>query len=118
MFLRVTRDTSTIRSFTEDIFEDERLRRCFKTFSIYVDRYKDMPDFKLLSGLVNTFQSKGILGIESESKEEITDPFINLLYDESFRQSAIQEENEWLDSQIDERLKKVSIEKALLSATP
>lgn len=117
MFLRVTRHTSTIRSFTEDIFEDERLRRCFKTFSVYVDRYKDMPDFKLLSGLVNTFQSKGILGIENESKEEITDPFVNLLYDESFRQSALQEENEYLDSQIDERLKKVTIEKALLSAT-
>lgn len=117
MFLRVTRDETTIRLFSEDIFEDERLRKCFKSISLYAERYKDMPDPKKLSGIVNTLQTKGILGIESESKEDITDPFVDLLYEDSFKKSAEQEENKWLDEQIDERVKKVTIEKALLSAT-
>lgn len=117
MFLRVTRDETTIRLFSEDIFEDERLRKCFKSISLYAERYKDMPDPKKLSGIVNTLQTKGILGIDSESKEDITDPFVDLLYEDSFKKSAEQEENKWLDEQIDERVKKVTIEKALLSAT-
>lgn len=117
MFLRVTRSISSIRAFSPDMFDDERLRLCYKTYYEYVNRYKKLPNFKMLAGLINIWRTKGTLGIDLENSEEMSDMFVEALYDDSFMRVAYEEENEWLDSQIDERIKSKCIEKAVLNAT-